>query len=62
MALVPDLYSILYANDLPDCVSDLNQVVHLFADDTKISSPLSDVAQRQTLQEQLNAFTLCSNT
>ena len=48
------LLFILYANDLPDYVFYLNTVVHLYADDTKISSLVSDVAQRQTLQEQLN--------
>ena len=46
------LLVILYSNHLPDHVSHLNTVVHLFADDTNIYSPLSDVAENKTLQEQ----------
>ena len=51
------LLFILYINDLPDYNSDMNTDISLFADDSKISTVLSDVSERSTMQERLNQFT-----
>ena len=50
------LLFILYINDLPDYNLDINTDISLFADDSKISTVLSDVSERSTMQESLNQF------
>ena len=50
------LLFILYINDLPDYNSDMNTDISLFADDSKISTVLSDVSKRSTMQKRLNQF------
>ena len=50
------LLLIMYINDLPDYNSDMNTDISLFADDSKISTVLSDVSERSTTQERLNQF------
>ena len=47
---------ILFANDLPDCNFYRNTVVSLFADDTKISTTFSSIAERPSMQNNLNEF------
>ena len=51
------LLFILYINDLPNYNLDINTDISLFADDSKISTVLSDVSERSTMrQERLNQF------
>ena len=51
------LLFILYINDLPDYnYSDMNTDISLFADDSKISTVLTDVSERSTMQERINQF------
>ena len=50
------LLFIMYINDLPDYNSDMKTDISLFADDSKISTVLSDVSERSTTQERLNQF------
>ena len=47
---------ILFVNDLPDCNFYRNTVVSLFADDTKISTTFSSIAERPSMQINLNVF------
>ena len=50
------LLFILYINDFPDDNSDMNTDISLFADDCQISTVLSNVSERSTVQERLNQF------
>ncbi len=44
----------MYITDLPDYNLDINTDISLFADDSNISTVLSDVSVRSTMQESLN--------
>ena len=47
---------ILYITDLPDYNLDINTDISLFANDSKVSTVLSDVSERSIMQESLNQF------